>query len=321
MKEKMNGDCKTETIPSIRVDLTSGAFNGTQTEAQEKFQNLSRKGKELGMTVGVQLHNSANSQQIENVLTFNCPISFHAPVGNPWNVNLAAADDTLAWSLIEDNARRMRLYGADMAVFHSFIMTDLPVQAFGHGKSYTECMKQIFRKELSPDGVDCHCSDFFQLPEYRERLERQNVRLEEVRKRYPDLTFCIETDFPAYGSGNIFAAEMTAMKHPICLDTSHLWCSCNILGHDYHTEIADFLRTGLVKMVHLHASVYTAETPHNVFWDGHLALSTPNTMDLPRVVSACRRAGVRYFVLEINQVTEDDLILLNRWWNRETGCE
>ncbi|MFA6292443.1 MAG: hypothetical protein WC637_11710, partial [Victivallales bacterium] len=143
--------------------------------------------------------------------------------------------------------------------------------------------------------------------EYRIRIARVSERLAVLRREYPDLTFLLENDFPGYGSGSIFAEHMVNMKNPICLDSSHLWASSYIFDRDFHAEAEAFLKSGLVGMVHLHASPYTSATPKARWSDGHLPLTIENSMDLPRFIQLCDKYGVSHFILEINGVSKADI--------------
>ena len=192
----------------------------------------------------------------------------------------------------------------------------LPVPSFGRGRSYDESMSRIFRPEMSIDGKSRICGDFLNTEEYALRREWVKQRLEFIRHEFPDLLFCIENDFPAYGSANLFAGDSAAsFGHPICLDTCHLWAAAFIYDRDFHHEALEFLNKCDVQMVHLHASPFTPDTVKTEWGDGHLPLSIPNIMDLPRFVRNCRRAGVKHFVLEIIKATPDDIHAFAGMWN------
>ena len=68
-------------------------------------------------------------------------------------------------------------------------------------------------------------------------------------------------------------------------------------------------------MVHLHASRYAMDTPHDQFGDGHLPLTYQGVIDLEKVVRKCRRAGVGHFVLECGDITLDDIKLFLQYNN------
>ncbi|MFA6568316.1 MAG: hypothetical protein WCS96_08910 [Victivallales bacterium] len=298
----------------ILLDVTSSAFIG-----DTGYGNLleCRKAcKEHGFTFGIQLHNSATSEEIERIVGFGVPMSAHAPLLSEYAVNLAAEDAGLSLIELRRNAEIMRRHKMTRAVFHGFMMTDLPVPAFGRGRSYDECLGLIFRPEMSIDGKSRICGDFLDTEEYAIRRERVKQRLELVRHEFPDLLFCIENDFPAYGSANLFAGDSAAsFGHPACLDACHLWTAAFIYDRDFHHEALEFLNRCDVQMVHLHASPFTPGTPKTEWGDGHQPLSIPNLQDLPRFVRNCRDAGARHFVLEIIKATPDDIHAFAGMWD------
>jgi hypothetical protein len=298
----------------ILLDVTSSAFIG-----DAGYRNLleCRKACEQhGLTFGVQLHNTATREEIERIAGFGVPMSAHAPLFSEYGINLAAKDAGLSMTELRRNAEIMRRYKMTRAVFHGFVMTDLPVPAFGRGRSYDASMSQIFRPEMSIDGVSRICGDFLNTEEYAMRRDYVKKRLEIVREEFPDLLFCIENDFPAYGSANLFAGDSAAsFGHPICLDSCHLWTAAFVYDRDFHQEVSEFLSKCEVAMVHLHASLFTSDTVKTEWGDGHLPLSTPNLLDLPRFVRNCRDAVVKHFVLEIIQATPEDIHEFAAMWN------
>lgn len=298
----------------IVLDVTSSAFLG-----DAGYRNLlecREACKQHGFIFGVQLHNTATKEEIERIVSFGVPMSAHAPLLSEYGINLAAKNADLSLIEIRRNAEIMRRHKMTSAVFHGFAMTDIAVPAFGRGRSYDECMSMIFRQEMSIDGKSRICGDFLNTEEYAMRREWLKQRLEFIRHKFPDLLFCIENDFPAYGSANLFASDSAAaLNHPICLDTCHLWAASFIYDRDFHREVLDFLNMCDVRMVHLHASTFTPDTVKTEWGDGHLPLSTPNIMDLPRFVRNCRQYGVSHFVLEIIKATPDDIHAFAGMWN------
>ncbi len=298
----------------ILLDITSSAFIGNAG-----YQNLldcRQAAAQHGFTLGVQLHNTASSEEIERIADFGVPMSAHAPLLSEYGINLAAQDADLSLTEVRRNADIMRRHKITKAVFHGFVMTDLPVPAFGRGRSYDDSMGVIFRPEMSIDGKSRICGDFLNTVEYATRREWVKQRLEFIRHQFPDLLFCIENDFPAYGSANLFAGDSAAsFGHPICLDSCHLWAAAFVYDRDFHHETLEFLNKCAVQMVHLHASPFTPDTVKAEWGDGHLPLAIPNLMDLPRFVRNCRDAGVQHFVLEIIKATPDDIQAFAGMWN------
>lgn len=297
----------------ILVEVTSSAFVGPG--GCQKLSECIQACKKHGFSFGIQLHNTSPESEIAQIVAFRVPMSAHAPLLSEYSINLAAEDASSSMEEIRRNARIMRCHQIKRAVFHGFAMTDKQIPAFGRGVSYDAAMRTIFRPELSLDGVSRLGVNFLGTPEYHMRCGRVKERLAQISREYPDLIFCIENDFPAYGSANLFAGDSAAeLNHPLCLDSSHLWAAAFICGRDFHAETAAFLNTGKVMMVHLHASAYTAATNCTEWGDGHLPLATPNQMDLPRFVRACRDSGVKHFVLEVIKATSADIDLFAEMW-------
>ena len=155
--------------------------------------------------------------------------------------------------------------------------------------------------------------NFTNLPEYAMRRERVKKNLQELKRRYPQILWSIETDFPAFGAGSMLPEDLNYLDFPICLDTGHFWCICRLFDLDFHAETEKFLKGGNVAMIHLHASVFDDTVPPENWGDGHKSLETPNVMDLPRFVKNCANHGVRHFVLEIFDASPKDLELVVQW--------
>ncbi len=289
----------------LQLQLTSNPF--TAEHGAGLCEECRRVCEFYGFEFGIQLHNSAPEDEIERCASYRVPLSAHLPLQAEYNINLAAARDGEAQSELAASAALMREYGITHGVFHGFRMIDEPTPAFNRTLSYTDAMSGGFRADLSYDGESRFNCDFTDRPEFLERRGLVRERLERMREDYPDLTICIENDFPTYGSANMFARDMIALKHPICLDTSHLWASCYLLGRDFHAETEKIVNSGMVKMVHLHASKYTDEVPKLQWGDGHLPLRTPNRMDLPKLVKLFRKVDLRLIVLEIPGGSVDDI--------------
>ncbi len=287
-----------------KVEYTSNALTG------ENWREIVAEGvaacKEHGFEFGIQIHNTAAETQISEIAASGLEMSFHAPILDEYQINLAAEDSGLSMAAFAKTAELMRRYGVRKAVFHGFNMTDIPVKSFGRGRNYLDTFGAVYREELAlPDSKICN--DFFSSEEYKFRNARVTERLAGIRKEYLDLSFLLENDFPAYGSGSIFAEHVVGMKNPLCLDSSHLWTSSFVFDRDFHSEAEAFLKSGLVGMVHLHASTFTSEIPKGKWSDGHLPLNTENSMDLPRFIRLCGKYSVPDFILEINGVGRADI--------------
>lgn len=287
-----------------RVEYTSVALTG------ENWRNLVGEGvaacERHGFEFGVQIHNTVTESQISEIALLGVKMSFHAPILSDWQINLASEDPAPSTMAFAKTAGLMRSFNVKEAVFHGFNMTDKPIPSFGRGRDYKEAFSSVSRPELSIPG-SAICNDFFGSEEYRIRNARVSERLASIRRDYPDLSFLLENDFPGYGAGSVFAEHIVKMGNKICLDSSHLWASSFIFDRDFHAEAESFLKSGLVGMVHLHASTYTSATPKARWSDGHLPLNTKNSMDLPRFIRLCDKYGVSIFILEINGVGSADI--------------
>lgn len=288
----------------IIVEYTSVALNGNDwlTLIEEGKTACQRHGFEFG----VQIHNTATEEQIEKIAALGLKMSFHAPIVSDCQINLAAGDCQLSMDALENTAAFMRKYNVKKAVFHGFNMTDKTIPSFGRGRSYMEAFASIHRDELSLPGSSM-CNNFFDSEEYKMRQARVLERLAEIRRKYQDLTFLLENDFPCFGAGSIFAEHIAGMNNPICLDSSHLWASAFVFDRDFHDEARNFLKSGLVQMVHLHASPYTSDIPKEKWSDGHLPLNIKNSMDLPRFIRLCAEYHATHFIFEINGVSKNDI--------------
>ena len=287
-----------------RVEYASGALTG------ENWRDLVAEGiaacERHGFEFGVQIHNTATESQVGEIAALGVKMSFHAPILAECQINLASGDPGPSIRAFAKTAGLMRRLNIQQAVFHGFNMSDLVIPSFGRGRDYKDAYASIFREELSIPG-SALCNDFFGSAEYLARNVRVSERLAAIRREYPDLSFLLENDLPAYGAGSIFAEHIVKMGHPICLDSSHLWASSFIFDRDFHIEAESFLKSGLVGMVHLHASPFTAATPKPRWSDGHLPLNTKNSMDLPRFIRLCNKHGASIFVLEINGLSKSDI--------------
>jgi len=298
----------------ILLDFTSSPFK--KADGMANLAECKKTAEEYGFDFGVQLHNTAGADEVKNLADAGIKLSAHAPLIAQYAINLASKSFDLAKQLIDDNCKMFRKLGITQTVFHGFGMTDKPIEMFGPGGSYDECMQKIFRPELSIDGESRICCDFTHSDEFKERQLRVKERLAYIRETYPDILWCIENDFPAYGSANIFSENSIFLENPICLDSSHLWATAFIFDRYFHEETIKFLDSGQIKMAHIHASVYTNEVAKADWSDGHLTLNTPNSMELPRFVRACRDANVKHYVLEIPSGNSEDIHAFAEMWNQ-----
>lgn len=293
----------------FRFDITSTAVTGERRKEFEKCREAASKYRDL--EIGVQIHNSASEDEIQEVLSLGVPLSLHAPVSTAkWAFNLASDDETVlesSWTTLDKCAAFMRGNGIVKAVFHAFLMSDAVVRNFDKSISYDQSFGRLFRPELSMDGTSRFNRDFTGEEEFLRRRELLRANLAEVSRRYPDLEFFIENDFPTYGSGNMLASDANSLEHVLCFDVGHCWISSYFLGRDFFEETERFFAGGKVGMMHIHASPYTSAVPKTEWNDGHRSFDTPNEMDMPRVISIAKNAGLKYFVLEITGCKAPDI--------------
>lgn len=296
----------------FRVDMTSTAF--LKEDWKEQLTLCRKYCESVNWSFGVQLHNTAPAEQIGKIAAEGVPLSVHCPLQQTRNWNLAAENVENVFRAIEENLAFLRSIGVDHAVFHGAIMSDISPEAFGHGKGYYDCMKEVYRRELA-FREECFLNrDFTREKEFALRYGFLKENLARIRRKFPDITLCIENDFPACGSMNMFLSDMVKLHHPICLDTGHLWISTHLADRNFHDEIRIAMQSGLVKMCHFHASVWDDSVPKEKWSDGHMPLSIENKQEnLPLAAKIMYEGLLRYFVLEVSRGTWNDIRLLHEF--------
>lgn len=280
----------------VRVDLSSTVLAQVDISWIADAQVLLEK---HDIVLGMQIHNSASVQELEQAKDLGLSLSFHSPVLGKYMLNFASENPEKSWRMIDEQYKLMWEYGVCRTVFHGFLMTDIDICAFGHGKSYYECMNVARRSELLRSPESNFVCDFTCSEEYLMRRERVKDNLQELRERYGEFHWCIENDFPAITSGLLRGKDMAFLNHELCFDTGHMWATCKMLDLDFYDELQTALESGKVEMIHLHASKYTFDMPHDEWGDGHLPLTySQSAIDLKRVVKMCKASGVGHFVLE-----------------------
>ena len=289
-----------------------------ESDRREKLRRCRSLAEKFGWEFGVQLHNTASVEMIDFLKSEKVPLSVHAPLQQDrfWNLARAEISDTLA--AMDRNFAEFEKMGVREVVFHGGLMSDLSPEAFGHGKSYQECMQPLYRPELARFPGQRFNRDFTGEPEYLRRFEllKKNMRL--VRERYPSFLICLENDFPAFTAMNMFFRDLVRLETPLCFDTGHLWIAAHQNGVDFQGEAETAARSGLVRMCHLHSSVYTSAIPPEKWSDGHKPLTLFNPeMGLERVFRTLHRGGLEFFVLEIAGADVADLEILRQWTNEQ----
>ena len=129
------------------IDISSINFHIPERKAL--LESFRTKADLLGINMGVQLHNDENQETINFLFENKVPMTGHSPLLEKYNWNFAAEDISPLWQGIENNVRLFEKLGITRSCFHGFYMSDAMVEAFGHGKTYHECMKPLYREELS----------------------------------------------------------------------------------------------------------------------------------------------------------------------------
>ena len=286
-------------MKGIRIELSSKAF-GNSNDSVALLKNCRSLCRERGVAFGVQLHNTTEHEEIAFFTKNSVPLSVHSPLEQPYNWNFATKDMGDTWGKIDENVRRFRDLAVDLAVFHGFFMTDLPCPAFGRGKTFHQCLGPLFRPEFARWEGKLQNGEFLDTAEYLERRERVKRNLALLRAKYPDITFCIENDYPYCGTGSLLPRDLAYYEHPLCLDTGHLWCTARLYKRDFFAAANAILATGRVAMLHLHASKYDDSYPDDQWSDGHQPLSIPNAaaMRLREISRNAAAAGVRIFLVK-----------------------
>ena len=297
-----------------RLDITSAVLNQVDHSWIFEARDLAEA---AGVELGMQVHNSASDEVLAMAENTGLPLSFHSPVQGRFLFNFAAENVDLYWQMIEEQYALMQKYKVERTVFHCFLMTDAVIGAFGHGKTYGECMLAGFRRELVRAPGSRFVRDFTNCDEFVMRRERVKNNLRRLRELHPDCLWCVENDFPAYTSGMLRGEDLAYIDHETCFDTGHMWATCKMLDRDFYCELDNALSGGKVRMVHLHASRYTMDMLHEEFGDGHLPLTTPTEIDLGLVVRKCRNAGNSHFVLEIGNAALEDIKIFLSYYNED----
>lgn len=294
----------------MRVEMSSQAFR--ENDWEEKLKECRSQAEKYGWEFGVQLHNTTQEEQIWALAKSGIKLSAHAPLNQMRNWNLAAEDVEETFREIGENVLLLEKLKIDKSVFHGAYMSNGTPEAFGHGKTYFECMGPFFQKELSIDGKSFLNKDFTSVPEFARRMENLKGNLARLRKEFPSVTFALENDFPAFSSCNMFFTDMVKLGHPLCLDTGHLWIATHLADRSFHEEGEIAGKSGHLVMSHFHSSMWTSAFPKTAWRDGHLPLNAPNReMDLPRLAKTLKKHGLAHFVLEIGSGTKEDLVNLH----------
>lgn len=290
---------------NITLEITSSVV---EHDGGEKIlQKYAEACRQYGFTPGVQLHNTVSETAIAKIIGCGLPMSAHAPVVGDLSLNLATEKNLDSiFAAFEKNAIFMREYDIKMSVFHGFSMCDDLIPRMRSQRDYTETLRRSCPPELLLDNTWLNV-DYTHLAEYRERRIVLKKNLAELRKRFNDVTFCIENDMPIYGYSNMRLKDMTDLEHPVCVDIGHLYSSALLFDFDFLEELEYGLRNLDVRMVHFHNSLMTSATPKKDIRDGHQRLVIPSEMNWQQALKLFIKYNISNFVLEIGTADADDV--------------
>ena len=260
-----------------------------------------------GFAPAVQLHNTVSEKAINKIIDCGLPMSAHAPVMGDYSLNLATEKHLdIIFDMFELNADFMRKYSVTRGVFHGFSMCDELIPRMRTQEDYKVTLRKSCPPELLLEDTWLN-TNYTHLNEYKTRRTILKNNLAELRKRFPDLLFCIENDMPVYGYSNMKLEQMRDLEHPICIDTGHLWAASLLLDFDFFEDLEYGLKNLDVRMVHLHNSFMTHSTPKTQIQDGHQRLIAPSEMDWRAALVLMLKYQISDFVLEIGSADADDV--------------
>lgn len=300
-------------METLHIEYPSSALRGP--DYQRKIEEARRFCEQQGWGFGIQIHNTAPYEQIEQLAGTGVALSFHGPLCSEYFMNLAAENESPAQEsrqITEGIIKKLAPSRRNLVVFHGFLMTDQPALTFHLQRSYDEALAIAWRKELSQPGLRL-CGDFFDSPEYARRFARVKERLAGLGASSPGVTWCIENDYPSFCAGSLLAEQMLAMEAPFCLDVSHLWVSALLYRRDFFEQLTLMAQSDRAACVHLHANTTPTAAPMSEYRDGHRHLHLPNEMDLPKVVNILLANRVTYWILETYEADLTDLQTLADW--------
>lgn len=289
----------------LLIDITSAALSKPGAEAW--MRQAAALAEKSDSVLGVQVHNSAQLDELLLAAAAGYPLTFHSPVLGEYMMNFAAEDCSVSWQMAEGQYQLMKKYQVERTVFHAALMTDVNIRAFGHGMGYRECMQASCRPELRRSSDSIFVRDYTDSEEYLMRRDRLKNNLQLLRKKYPDILWCVENDFPGFVAGVLRGRDLAYLEHALCFDTGHMWAASKMLDLDFYEELETALASKNVKMIHLHASKHRFASPHETWGDGHLPLDHPGDMDIKLILKKCREYAVKHIVLEIAAASLKDV--------------
>ena len=181
----------------MKLEYTSTALKGP--DYKDKIKEARAFCDKNGFVFGVQMHNSASVEQVEAIYQEGVPLSFHAPIGGQYNINLATKNLGPSLKSLDDTVSLMERYKVKLAVFHGFTMYDEPIPNVTGltREEFIKAYKGTIRDELlysTKDNPNFIARYFFDLPEYKERLELEYYYVKNC-SLYLDVLCIIRTVF------------------------------------------------------------------------------------------------------------------------------
>lgn len=291
---------------NITLEITSAVAESDGGERiLTEFAETCRR---CGFLPAVQLHNTVSENCIKKIADCGLPMSAHAPVVGDFSLNLATEKNLdVIWKAFDDNAEFMRRHDIAKSVFHGFSMCDELIPRMRSQADYRVTLRKSCRDEFLLEDTWLNV-DYTYMDEYKIRCEILKNNLAELRKRYPDLIFCIENDMPVYGYSNMKLSQMTCLNHPVCVDIGHLYSSSLLFDFDFFEDLEYGLQNLDVQMVHIHNSLMTADVPKRDLTDGHQKLTVRSELDWQKALKLFLKYGISDFVLEIGSTDAEDVL-------------
>ena len=263
--------------------------------------------RQYGFTPGVQLHNTVTEKTIEKICQCNLPMTAHAPVVGNYSLNLATEKNlNIIFSAFEENADFCRRHNITKSVFHGFSMCDDLIPRMRTQEDYVVTLRKSCPEKYLLNGTWLNI-DYSQCDEFKMRQQILTRNLAELRKRFTDITFCIENDMPIYGYSNMKLSHMFDYKHPVCIDIGHLYSSSLLFDFDFFEELEAGLQNLDVQMVHFHNSMMHKDIPKEKITDGHQRLVLPSFMNWQKALKLLLKYNASNFVFEIGAANADDV--------------
>ena len=306
----------------MKLEYSSIALKGN--DYKEKIKEARAFCEKNEVEFGIQMHNTANLDEVELLSKENVPLSFHAPIGGKHYINLATRNIKTSIKSLEDTLLVMEKYNVNLAVFHGFLLVDNPVPTITErtDEAFVKAIQAAFREDLlysKEKGVNPISNIDFKSDEYQERLGILKENLAYIDKKYEGFNLCIENDFPVYSFGSLLADYISKFNHKICLDTGHLWGTCVLYNLDVIKEAEKILKTGNVLCTHFHNSLLKKDSSPLEVRDGHQNLYIESDVPLKDILKLMLQYNVNDYIFEIITGDLKDFETFINWKNEILG--